>query len=326
MACDLPTGTRGTATRTLTLLTMNGHPDDESASCGGVMARYAAEGLRVACVVATSGEVGQIVVPDLDTPENLARLGELRRQELERALRCLGRVELHLLGYRDSGTMGTPANDDPRSFWRADPDEACGRLVRIVRAVRADVIVGPNAFGSDGHPDHIRASQLARMAFERAGDPAAYPEQLGAGGLEPWVPAKLYEIVNNLGRREKLARALAHGGLRGVPAIVLRVMRHWSPGYERLRRRVAAAQGPVTTRVDVGRYLQAKYAAMREHRTQLSPAAAVFALTADQRRRIDPAESYTLVASRVQTTLPEDDLFAGLRTGVPAMTHVRWCM
>jgi N-acetyl-1-D-myo-inositol-2-amino-2-deoxy-alpha-D-glucopyranoside deacetylase len=303
----------GTVTRTLTLLTINGHPDDESTTCGGIMARYAAEGVRVVCVVATCGEVGQIVATDLDTPHNRAHLGVLRRGELERALARLGTIELQLLGYRDSGMMGTPANDDPRSLWRADLDEAAGRLVGIVRAVRADVIVGPNAFGGDGHPDHIRAAELARLAYERAGDPDADPRQPGDVGPGPWAPAKLYETVRDLGHGRKLVRALAHGGPRGLASIVFRVARHWSPRVARQHRRMIAAQGPVTTRVDVRSYLAARYAAMAEHRTQIAPDSAELALTAEQRRRINPMESFTLVASRVPTVVPEDDLFAGLR-------------
>lgn len=300
-------------TRPLTLLTVNGHPDDETTACGAIMARYAAEGVRVVCVVATLGEVGEIVVPEMATAENLARLGEIRRQELERALARLGVPEYHLLGYRDSGMMGTPQNDDPRCFWQADLDEAAGRLVRIVRAVQADVILGPNSFGGDGHPDHIRASQIAKLAFERSGRADAYPEQLGDTGLAPWAPAKLYEIAYQLGRGEKLVRAFAHGGISGLPSIVLRVARHWSPARERLRRRMAEAQGPRTTRVDVGPYLEAKYAAMAEHRTQIRADADVLALTPEERRRISPTDDFTLVHSLVETRLPEDDLFAGLR-------------
>jgi mycothiol S-conjugate amidase len=299
--------------RRLTLLTVNGHPDDETTACGSVMARYAAEGLRVVCVVATLGEVGEIVDPDLDTPANRARLGEIREQELHRALECLGSgIESHLLGYRDSGTMGTAENDDPRSLWQADVDEAAGRLVRIIRSVRADVIVAPNSFGGDGHPDHIRVSQLARLAYERAGDPAAYPEHL-ATGLEIHEPAKLYEIVFPLNRREKLARALGRGGVRGTVSMVIRAARFWTFARERHRRQMAAAQGPITTRVDVGPYHEARYAAMREHRTQIPPDGLMFALSPEERRRVSPMDDFTLVESRVETSIPEDDLFAGLR-------------
>ncbi len=298
---------------TLTLLTVNGHPDDETVGSGGVMARYAAEGVRVVCVVATRGEAGIIVARDLDTPANRLRLGELREQELERALARLGPIQHCVLNYRDSGTMGTPDNLDPRSFFQANLDEAVGRLVHIVRSARADVIVAPNAFGGDGHPDHIRASQIAMAAFQCSGDPNAYPEQLAGSGLEPWAPRKLYEIVDQLERRQKLRRALANGGLRGIAPMVLRVAQRWRPSHERLRRRVAAAQGPVTTRVDVGPYLAAKQAAMTEHHTQIAPDSTRLALSAEERRRVSPTENFTLRASRVTVAIPEDDLFTGLR-------------
>ncbi|MGZ3586906.1 MAG: PIG-L deacetylase family protein [Candidatus Limnocylindrales bacterium] len=301
--------------RPLTLLTVHGHPDDETVTVGGVMARYAAEGLRVACVTATRGEVGEIVAPDLDTPANRERLGEVREAEERQALACLGPIELRFLGYRDSGMMGTSENLDPRAFWQADPDEAAGRLVRIVRELQADVIVAPNEFGGDGHPDHRKASQIARLAYERAGDPTAYPEQLAGGGLEPWAPAKLYEPVNQFGRRQKLARALRSGDLLEAGSMALRWARHWRPGRERHRTRMAAAQRPATTLVDVGPYLEAKYLAMAAHRTQIAPDADLFALSPAERRRVTPTEDFTLRDARLPVQLPENDLFAGLREG-----------
>src|SRR4030042_2426521 len=100
--------------------------------------------------------------------------------------------------------MGTEDNTHPRCFWQADLDEAAGRLVRIVRGVRADVILGPNSFGGDGHPDHIRASRVAALAFERSGSPDAYREQLAASALEPRAPAKLYHPLNQLGCGEEM--------------------------------------------------------------------------------------------------------------------------
>ena len=148
--------------------------------------------------------MGEIVVPELDTPENHRRLGEIRAAELEAAMAALGVTEWENLGYRDSDMMGRPGNRDPRSFWQANLDEAIGRLVWIVRRYRPDVMTTYNEFGGYGHPDHIRTHLVAVGAFARAGDPAWYPEQLapehggtGApeadGGLAPWAPAKLYE-------------------------------------------------------------------------------------------------------------------------------------
>jgi len=115
--------------RPLTLLAVHAHPDDEAIGTGGTMAKAVAAGHRVVLVTCTRGELGEIVVPDLATPENHRRLGELRAAELEAALAELGVTEWDNLGYRDSDMMGRPGNLDPRSFWRADLDEAIGRLL-----------------------------------------------------------------------------------------------------------------------------------------------------------------------------------------------------
>jgi LmbE family N-acetylglucosaminyl deacetylase len=195
------------------LLTVHAHPDDETIATGGVMARYSRAGHRVICVTCTGGEHGEIVVPELDTPENHAMLRELRDEELRRALEQLGPIESRRLGYVDSGMMGTPQNDEAGSFWKADLDVAAGRLVRIVRELRPQVIVGYNAYGGYGHPDHIRSAQVAVLAFERAGDPSWYPEQLSEG-LAPWQPLKRYESVMDLGRRREMAELLQARGIQ----------------------------------------------------------------------------------------------------------------
>jgi mycothiol S-conjugate amidase len=303
--------------RPLTLMTVLAHPDDESLFTGGVMARYAAEGLRVVCVTCTRGENGEIVAPELDSPENRFHLGEIRGEELARALDRLGPIENHWLGYRDSGMMGTPENDDPRSFWHADLEEATGRLVRIVRTTRPDVIVSFNDFGSNGHPDHIRAAQIAKAAYARAGDPAAFPEQLiGDEASEAWTPAKLYEVVRFTSRTGKVRRLLATDGLASIP-VLLRLAVRWQPWKERSRSARVRAQRAITTQVDVGPWLEAKHAALAEHRTQ--------AESVDQREdpggaryKAVPTEAFTLVSSRVKTSYPEVDLFAGLRPTQPA--------
>jgi len=303
-ADDLPTP------RVLTLMTVTAHPDDETLWAGGVMARYAAEGLRVLCVTCTGGENGSIVVPELDTPENRARLGEIRAEELTRALARLGPIENRWLGYRDSGMMGTPENNDPRSLWQADLEEATGRLVRIVREVRPDVIVTFNEWGGNGHPDHIRASEIARRAFDRAGDPTAYPEQLGGlDAVAPWTPSKLYERRATASRRQKVRRLLADEGVIAAVPIVARIALQWRPGRERQRRIRYDSQGPLDTEVEVGRWVKNKPAALAEHRTQIRPDPA-------QLRYLSFAtEQYTICESRVEVHRPETDLFAGLRSG-----------
>lgn len=286
--------------RRLTLLTVHAHPDDETISTGGTMARYVAEGVHVVCVTCTGGEHGEIVVSELDTPGNHARLAELRREELRRALEHLGPIDQRYLGYVDSGMMGTPENDAPGSFWQADIDEAVGRLLAIVREVRPQVIVGYNDFGGYGHPDHIRSAQVAKTVFERATDLS-----------EP--PLKLYEVAGGNRRREQVMERAQQRGVKPW----------WAPSAEETddervvreehQRKMAEAQGPVTTVIDVAPFIDAKYAAMGEHVTQLARDGFFLALTADDWRELIPTEEYTLRASRIGIRLPEDDLLAGLR-------------
>jgi LmbE family N-acetylglucosaminyl deacetylase len=295
-----------------TLLTVHAHPDDETISTGGVMARYSQAGHRVICVTCTGGEHGEIVVPELDTPDNHARLGEIRAEELKRALARLGPIESRTLGYVDSGMMGTPENAAAESFWQADPDEAAGRLVQIVRETQPDVIVGYNDFGGYGHPDHIRAALVAKLAFERAGDPAWYPEQLATGDRTPWQPKKLYETVMDLSRRSELAELLESRGVRtwmSSPEDETEEQRTERMGFFQ---RMVDASGPKTASVDIAGQIDEKLAALREHVTQLASDNFFLALTAEEWREHIPTEDFTLRVSYVPVRIPESDLFAGL--------------
>ena len=304
-------------------MTVHAHPDDETIGTGGSMARYVAEGRRVVLVTCTGGEMGDIVVPELDTPENHRRLGWLRAAELERALAALGVTEWEDLGYRDSDMMGRPGNRDPRCFWQADIDEAIGRLTWMVRRHRPDVITTYNDFGGYGHPDHIRAHVVAVGAFERASDPAWYPAQLApefggsgpaldAGGVAPWTPRKLYEQAIPASVRRAMQERLGETGRRGI----------WSPPedatpeqlaeFEAFLAKMLVPDERITTRIDTSGYLDAKWAAAGHHVTQISAENTFMAFGIEGWREFWSEESYILRESRVPTTLPETDLFAGL--------------
>src|SRR3984893_13664980 len=162
----------------LTLMTVHAHPDDETIGTGGAMAKAVKDGHRVVLITATRGEQGEIVVPEMDTPDNHRRLGEIRMGELESALGVLGVTEGDNLGYRDSDMVGRRGTRDPRPFGQATLDEAVGRLVWFIRRYRPDVMTTYNAFGGYGHPDHIRVHAVSVPAFARAGDPKWYPEQV----------------------------------------------------------------------------------------------------------------------------------------------------
>src|SRR5579859_1968554 len=155
------------------LMAVHAHPDDECLSTGGVLARYGAAGVRTVLVTCTDGAVGEISDPALATPDNLV---EVRSRELDESVRILGVSRLVKLGYRDSGMAGTPDNDNPASFQQADFESAVGRVVRLIREERPQVVVTYDENGGYGHPDHIRAHQVAVAAFAAAGDGNRFPE------------------------------------------------------------------------------------------------------------------------------------------------------
>jgi LmbE family N-acetylglucosaminyl deacetylase len=190
-------------------------------------------------------------------------------------------------------------------------DEAAGRLVRIVRELRPQVIVSYNAFGGYGHPDHIRAAQLAVLAFERAGDAAWYPDHI-ADGLEPWQPLKRYELVMDIGRRQGLIERLEQRGVRTWMTPDPDETEEQRQEREAFIARMADAQGPKTTSVDISAQVERKLAALRAHVTQIRTTDFFLAMTPDEWREFAPTEDFTLAESRIGVRIPEDDLFAGV--------------
>lgn len=149
-----------------TLVCFHAHPDDESISTGGLMARTAAEGGRVVLVVATRGERGAPVPGTLADGE---ALWEKRIPETYDAARILGVHRVEFLGYVDSGMMGEPTNDFPYAFWQADVDHAAARLAAILSEEDADVLTVYDDHGGYGHPDHIQVHRVGLRAAEMAG-------------------------------------------------------------------------------------------------------------------------------------------------------------
>jgi len=187
---DLTIPSDGLGGHTVTLLAIRPHPDDESTSTGGMLAFYSARGVRTAVVICTGGEEGEIRDPDLDPVADRPRLRELREREVKDACAILGVAELRMLGYRDSGMSGTPANQNPAAFMNAERVEATGHLVRIIRELRPSVIVTEPPGGLYAHPDHVMCHEVSVEAFHAAGNTQAFPE---AG--PPWRVAKLYAIA-----------------------------------------------------------------------------------------------------------------------------------
>src|SRR3712207_4743378 len=175
------------------MLLVHAHPDDETINNGATMARYVAEGAGVTLLTCTLGEEGEVLVPELAqlAADQADQLGGYRIWELRAAMAALGVSDIRFLGgpgrYRDSGRMGTPANENPRAFWNADLDEAVAHAVAVVREVRPQVVVTYDENGGYGHPDHIPAHRVAMGAVESAADPAYRPD-LG----EAWAGAQVY--------------------------------------------------------------------------------------------------------------------------------------
>jgi N-acetyl-1-D-myo-inositol-2-amino-2-deoxy-alpha-D-glucopyranoside deacetylase len=286
---------------------VHAHPDDETIGNGATMARYVAEGASVTLLTCTLGEEGEILVPDLAqlAADQADQLGGYRISELRDAMAALGVTDFRFLGgagrYRDSGMMGTPANEHPRAFWNADLDEAASHAVAVVREVRPQVLVTYDEVGGYGHPDHIQAHRVAMRAVELAADPAWRPD-LGTA----WQVAKVYWNA--------MPRSVVQAGIDAMAALG-----EASP-FEGLgdldEVPFAVSDDVVTTAVDARAHAGEKDAAMRAHPTQILVDGPFFALSNNLGQEVLGTEYYRLVrGTRGPGNGPqgwEDDLFAGL--------------
>ncbi|NYG16486.1 mycothiol S-conjugate amidase [Arthrobacter psychrochitiniphilus] len=292
---------------TLRLLAVHAHPDDEASKGAAMMASYVASGVEVMVATCTGGERGDIQNPALkDDPHSARDMGGARRMEMARAAKILG-VKHQWLGFTDSGLPeGEPLPELPANCFALKPLEiAAAPLVRLVRRFRPHVIVSYDENGGYPHPDHIMAHKVTVEAFNAAGDPALYP---GTGPA--WEPSKLYyDLAFNPQRFRSLHYALEEAGLA-------------SPYAERIASWLEAdteghtppaSKHPTTTQIDCGDYFESRDNALRAHATQVDPEGFFFAVSPAMQRKVWPWEDYSLIESRVPTTMPENDLFAGLR-------------
>lgn len=279
--------------RTRRLLTIHAHPDDETTKGGGSVARYAAAGVGTTLVCCTGGEAGSVLNPALDCPDVQARLPAIRRAELSAATTHLAYQRVWMLGYHDSNM---PASAAPGTFAAAPLAETVQALVRLIRRERPQVIVtySDNQRGYP-HPDHVRVHDASVSAYTAAGDPAFHPE-LG----EAWAPQKLYYTVWSRARLLAQHAAFLRLGLSSP----------FKP--ERWERR-PSMDHRLTTKVFIGGQWEQVQAALRAHATQIDPQSAYwFGLPPAVAQAVYPYDDYILAHSAVPTSLPEDDLFAGL--------------
>ena len=277
------------------LLSVHAHPDDEASKGAPTVALYKAEGVRSVLVTCTGGEEGDILNPAMDRPEVRADLHGVRLRELEAAADIIGYDEVVLLGYRDSGMPGSEANARPDAFANADLDEAGDRLVEIIRRERPQVILTyPDDQDGYPHPDHLRVHDISIPAWERSGD-ASYKPELG----EPFTPLKLYYSVWSRARVQATHEKYVELGLESP----------YSPEwFER-----PSHDHRITTSIDISDTYEVRGEALKAHATQVDPTSPFwFGLPPEIARTIHPYEEFILAFSRVDTELPETDLFAGI--------------
>jgi len=283
----------------LRLMHVHAHPDDESSKGAASTAKYVAEGVDVHVVTCTGGERGSILNPNMDRPDILANISEIRRQEMDRAREILG-VRQDWLGFVDSGwPEGDPPPPLPEGCFATVPvDEAAEPLVRLIREFRPHVLTTYDEKGGYPHPDHVMCHLISVRAWQSAGDPDAYP---GTG--EPWQPLKLY--YHHSFHRDRIVALNEAMLARGLESPYAERLADWKPNPEHERR--------VTTRVPCAEYFSVRDQALIAHATQIDPNGSWFAIPLAVHQEVWPTEDYQLADAVVPVDADEDDLFGGIR-------------
>lgn len=288
------------------LLLVHAHPDDETITTGALMAGYVARGTQVTLVTCTLGEEGEVLLED---KQHLAadaedQLGHHRYDELAAAMAVLGVTDWRLLGephkYRDSGMVGTPANDRPDCFWRADLLTAATDLVAVVREVRPQVAVTYDDFGGYGHPDHIQAHRVLTYAVALAAAPSFRPD-LGPA----WQVQKVYWTAMPKGMIRDGIKALREAGEESGFAAM-------DPDNIPF----GVEDDLVTTAVDHSDFLAVKMNALAQHASQVQTDGGFFALSNNLGSKAMGVEYFRIAAGDLSEPFDEKgretDLFNGV--------------
>ncbi|MEU5784870.1 PIG-L family deacetylase [Micromonospora lupini] len=274
------------AERSLTLMAVHAHPDDEATSTGGVLARYAAEGVTTVLVTCTDGRCGDGPggVKPGEPGHDPAAVVAMRQTELEASCATLKVTHLETLGYADSGMMGWSTNDEPGSFWTTPVAEAADRLADLIRRYQPDVIVTYDENGFYGHPDHIQAHRITMAAVAQSD-----------------VPAKVYWTTVPRTAFVEFGRIMKELGVE------------WAdPDPSSDVPELGLPDDEITTWVDTRSYGAQKFEALAAHASQTEN---IFFLQLGQERftELMGTETFVRVRDTTDAPVPEDDLFAGLR-------------
>jgi mycothiol S-conjugate amidase len=284
----------------LRLMAVHAHPDDESSKGAATMARYVAEGHDVMVVTCTDGGAGSILNPAMDKPDVLENIIDIRREEMARAAKILG-IQHRWLGFKDSGLPeGDPKPPLPEGCFALVPlEESVPALVEVIREFRPHVVVTYDENGGYPHPDHIRTHEVSMAALDAAADPDFEPS-LG----KPWETQKVY--YSHGFSRAKLSAFHEAMEARGLESPYTEWLANWDANRPDVMERV-------TTQVECADYFDVRDEALKAHATQIDPTSRWFAIPQDLQREVWPTEEYELVRSLVDSTLPENDLFAGVK-------------
>jgi LmbE family N-acetylglucosaminyl deacetylase len=274
--------------RPLTLMAVHAHPDDEATGTGGVLARYAAEGIRTVLVTCTDGGCGdgpEGVKPG-DPGHDAAAVALMRRQELEASREVLGISDLEMLGYADSGMMGWPTNDAPGAFWRTPVEEAAPRLAALMRHYRPDVVVTYDENGFYGHPDHIQTHRVTMAALE----------------LTELTP-KVYWTTAPRSMMRRFGEVMREFGAD---------MPEPDSAEAAAMAEIGLPDDEITTWVDATAFSGQKFDALAAHASQGEN---IFFLKMGKERfgELMGVETFVRVRDTTGAAVPENDLFAGLR-------------
>jgi N-acetyl-1-D-myo-inositol-2-amino-2-deoxy-alpha-D-glucopyranoside deacetylase len=266
------------------LVAVHAHPDDETITTGGTLARYSAEGVRTIVITCTRGDLGEIADPAL-RGQNVA---VIRERELNQAIKTLGVSRLVQLGYSDSGMAGVPENDRPGAFFGAELNEAAGKVVEVLDEEQPQVLIGYDDTGGYGHPDHIKAHEVALAAWRQARH----------------RPAKLYFVRFPLTWSRQFVRALREAAIAAPGS---------APSGADAGPELAEIGVPdelVTTTIDIRAFIDTKLQALACHASQMPPDHFLRRMPRDLAQRLWAAEFFSLEGGAPHAS--ETDLFDGL--------------
>jgi LmbE family N-acetylglucosaminyl deacetylase len=274
----------------LKLMCILAHPDDESLGAGGILARYAAEGIETTLITATRGE--KEWPGEEEAYPGRQALARIREKELRQAGQVLGLQEVIVLDYADG------------ELDQAPPEAIIGEIVTHLRRVRPQVVVTFDPYGAYGHPDHVAICQFTTAAVVAAANPA----YAGSDGWPSHQVSKLYYMAETAELMD------AYRATFGEPTLQV-------DGRE--RRPAAWPAWAVTTQVDTSAYRQEVWQAITCHRSQLPTYEALQSAPEEQRRRLWSAPTFYRAFSLVNGGRNmETDLFDGLRD-LPGLRGLR---